>query len=259
MKSIEIYAKAGYAARALVYALMGALAFSLAINYGGKFTDSKGAIRSLQLQPFGAVLLGVLAAGLLAYAVWRILQAINDYDSRGTDFKGYTIRAGFFFGGIAHAALAYYAINLIFQFSKSTGGLSEKQIAAWTLSQQFGQILLGLLAIGVVAFGIGQMVIAFTGSFTRGLNIPSDREKWLCRVCKFGLVARGFIFLIVGWLFMKAAFHERSAEAGGVVDAWRFLAESPFGITLVGVVGLGLIAFAVYGMTEAAYRELKPA
>lgn len=58
---------------------------------------------------------------------------------------------------------------------------------------------------------------------------------------------------------MKAALHERSNEAGGVADAWRFLAASPFGSTLVAIVGLGLIAFAIYGLTEAVYRELKPA
>lgn len=258
MTFIEVYAKAGYAARAAVYALIGTLAILLVIGNHGQYTDSKGAVRSLLLQPFGAIILAVLALGLLAYAVWRVLQAIYDYDSRGTDLKGYAVRTGFFLGGLAHAALAYYAVNLIFRFSKSTGGYSEKQVAAWTLSQDFGQILLAAVAIGIAAFGIGQMVIAIQGSFTRGLNLPATKEKWLCRVCKFGLVSRGFIFLIVSWLFMKAALHERSHEAGGVADAWKFLAASPFGSALVAIVGLGLIAFAIYGLTEAAYRDLKP-
>lgn len=177
MKFIEVYAKAGYAARAAVYALIGSLAILLVIGNQGQYTDSKGAVRSLLLQPFGSIILAILALGLLAYAVWRFLQAIYDYDSRGNDIKGYAVRAGFFFGGIIHALLAYYAVNLIFRFSNSSAGYNEKQVAAWALSQSFGQILLASVALGIAAFGIGQMIIALKGSFTRGLNIPKEKRN----------------------------------------------------------------------------------
>lgn len=253
-KSIDRFARVGYAARAVVYGLVGLFAALIAFGYQGALTDNRGALRQLLAEPFGTILLIVLAFGLACYAVWRILQAIRDYDHRGKDAKGLAVRAGYFFGGVTHAALAYSAINLIFHLSRQSSQPQDKKVAYWLLDQPFGQLLAGLVALAIFGFGIGQIYIAIKETFTRGLYLPRDKKKWLCRICKFGLISRGVIFLIVGWLFMRAALHANANEARGVPGAWRFLAGQPFGVTLVAVVALGLIAFAVYGFAESLYR-----
>src|SRR5687768_7964445 len=66
----------GLAAKGVVYLIVGALAIQAAFGSGGEVTDQDGAFRAVLRQPFGGVLLGILAAGLFAYMVWRIVQAV---------------------------------------------------------------------------------------------------------------------------------------------------------------------------------------
>lgn len=254
-KNVDRFAKVGYAARAVVYALVGIFAAMIAFGYEGVMTDNRGALRRLIDQPFGRIIIIAIALGLFSYAIWRVLQAIRDYDHKGTSAKGLALRAGYFFGGLMHALLAYSAINLIFKLSRESNVPQEKQVAILLLDQPFGQLLVGMVALGIIGFGFGQIYIGAKGTFTRGLYIPEDKKKWLCRVCKFGLVSRGVVFGIVGWLFMQAAFYANANKAEGVRGAWRFLAGQPFGVALVAIVAFGFIAFAVYGFAESLYRK----
>lgn len=254
-QNVDRFAKVGYAARASVYGLVGLFAALIALGQGGVLTDNRGALSELLAQPFGTTLLIVVAIGLLGYAVWRILQAIRDYDHRGSDAKGLAIRAGFFFGGLAHALLAYSAINLVFRLSRESNQTQEKAVATWLLDKPFGQILVALVALGIIGFGVGQIFIAVKEKFTRGLDVPPEKKKWLYAVCKFGLISRGIMFGIVGWLFMRAALTANANRAEGVRGAWKFLAGQPFGNLLVAIIAFGFMAFAIYGFTESRYRR----
>jgi hypothetical protein len=252
---IDTFARVGYLARATVYGFMGVLAVMMFTGNGGTATDSKGAIRTLLEQPFGRPALLVLAMGLLAYAVFRFFQSIRDYDHHGKDMKGILHRVAYFIGGAIHVFLGYYALNLIFHFGKTTGK-GEQGIAQTILAQPFGRSLLFALAAIVIGFGVSQIYIAVKEKFTRGLSLPPQNRKLLCNISKFGLSARGVMFMTVGWLFAKAALHANSAEAKGVKGAWTFLGTQPFGTTLELLIAGGLIAFAFYGVIEAMYRHI---
>lgn len=254
---IDTFARVGFLARACVYALMGFFAILLFTGQsGGAATDSKGSIRMLLSQGWGKPLVIALSAGLIAYAVFRIFQAIRDYDHRGSDYKGLALRAGYFLGGLIHIALAYYALNLIFQFGSNAGGGGEQGLARSILGLPAGRFLLFAVGAGVISFGVGQIVIAVKEKFTRGLSLPSAHKKLLCTVSKFGLIARGLMFAAVGWLFARSALHGNSAEAQGVKGAWSFFSTQPFGTWVEIIIALGLIAFAVYGVIESRYRHV---
>ncbi len=82
-RHVHLIARIGYAARAGVYALMGTFALLLSLGFKkGQLTDSKGSLRQLIEQPFGKLFLAVLGVGLIAYAVWRLLQAVLDYEHK---------------------------------------------------------------------------------------------------------------------------------------------------------------------------------
>jgi hypothetical protein len=56
--AFEALARAGFVARGLIYGIIGLLAFDLAVGHGGKITNQQGAMRTLEQQPFGHLLLG---------------------------------------------------------------------------------------------------------------------------------------------------------------------------------------------------------
>ena len=75
---IERLARFGYAPKGAVYLLVGLLAVQAAFGPGGKKTGTEGALVTLVQQPFGQILLGLVAFGLVSYAMWRLIEAIND-------------------------------------------------------------------------------------------------------------------------------------------------------------------------------------
>src|SRR5689334_15475851 len=76
---VELLARLGYAAKGLVYLIVGVLAVRVAIDDGGKTTDNRGALQTIYHQPFGQFLLGVTIAGLIGYALWSlIMRALFD-------------------------------------------------------------------------------------------------------------------------------------------------------------------------------------
>jgi hypothetical protein len=62
--AFELLSRAGFVARALVYGIIGILALKLAFGYGGKLTNQEGALHTVARQPFGKLLLTLVAIGL---------------------------------------------------------------------------------------------------------------------------------------------------------------------------------------------------
>ena len=106
---IERLARFGYATKGFVYAMIGVLAVMAAFSAGGKTTDSSGALQTIAAQPFGQILLLLIAVGLIGYTIWRLIQAINDPENKGSDFKGIFQRLGYVTSGLIYAGLAWTA------------------------------------------------------------------------------------------------------------------------------------------------------
>lgn len=68
---------------------------------------------------------------------------------------------------------------------------------------------------------------------------------------RVGLVAFGLVHVVIGWLALQLAFGDRSGQASSS-GAVRELAEQPFGLVLVWLVGIGLLLLMVWRFVEAA-------
>jgi hypothetical protein len=88
------------------------------------------------------------------------------------------------------------------------------------------------------------------------MSIPSDKRAWARPVCQFGLIARGVVWLIIGWLLIKAAWLANGGEIGGTSEALAMLRDQSYGRWLLGIVAAGLFAFGIYCFMEAAYRRI---
>ncbi len=107
--TFERLARAGLAARGVIYGLIGLLAFELAIGAGGGTTNQQGALHEIAQQPFGKILLVLTAIGLAGYAIRRIVRAAIGHGTEDTDstFE----RLGGLVSGIGYAILCATAIE----------------------------------------------------------------------------------------------------------------------------------------------------
>jgi hypothetical protein len=65
----------GFVARAVVYAMIGSfLVFAALHSHSSEAKGFGGALRFIQQQPYGSVLLGITAVGLLAFGIYGIAE-----------------------------------------------------------------------------------------------------------------------------------------------------------------------------------------
>ena len=258
---METFARFGYAAKGFVYAAIGILALLAAFTTGGKTTDTGGALQAIAKQPFGTVLLALIAISLIGYVLWRLIQAFNDPGNKGSDAKGIVARIGYFFSGIAYAGVAVNAGLLAIGSSSGSGGGNSKQDwTAMVMQQPFGRWLVGIA--GAIAIGIGfwRIYRAYKTKFRKKLNLNelnSQQQKWLVNISRFGIAARGVVFVMIGFFVLQAAKNYDPEKVKGLDGALLTLAQQPFGKVLLALMALGLISYAVYLFLQARYRQIK--
>ncbi|MEO1068748.1 MAG: DUF1206 domain-containing protein [Cyanobacteria bacterium J06638_6] len=259
-KWIERLARFGYAAKGIVYVLVGFLAFQAAFSWGGKVTGSKGAFQTIAAQPFGKTMLFLVAVGLVGYVVWKFVQAIKDPEHDDEGIKAFGRRAAYAVSGLIYGSLAWFAFRVVFSNASSSGGSSNQQTAT-LLSQPFGQWLVGAVGAASVGYGFYCFYRAVTTRFRRKLKLAqmsAKEEKWSTRIARFGLSAKGVVSVIIGYFFIQAARTSDPSQTKTTEGALQTLQQQPYGAWLMGIVALGLIAYGAHLIIQARYRRISP-
>lgn len=258
-KWTRVAARLGLSAKGVVYCLSGLIALMAALNLGSKSADDagkEGVFSFIEDQPFGKWLMLAVGLGLICYTAWRWIQAFKDTEHKGSDKGGFGKRFGYFFSGLVYAGLGVYAINRFLGAGKSGGG-NEGWLSK-LLQQPFGQWLVGIVAAITIGVGLYQIYRAFSGKYkkyvSRGLH--HGAAGWISKVGVVGYTARGIVWLILGWLFIKAALQANSKEANGSEAAFSWLQEGSYGSTLLAAIALGLICYGVFMFLRAKYQEI---
>ena len=260
-KWVSLLARLGYAVKGVVYLIIGGLAAALAVGHGGEATDQRGALQTIYAQPLGKFLLVVVGIGLVGFALWSFIQAVFDTEGKGSKAKGIIGRIGYAGVGVAYAALAFGAFQLV----TGTGNVGKSSTAStqdWTaklLKLPFGVplvVIVGLVVIGIAFYLFSK---AYSAKFQRRLNLATLNarlRRWMVNLGRLGYAALGVVFTIIGIFLIVAAAQHNPREAKGLDSALQELLRQPFGPVLLGIVALGLVAYGVYSFVEARYRRV---
>ncbi|MET0247015.1 MAG: DUF1206 domain-containing protein [Sphingomonas sp.] len=254
-----VLARLGFACRGLVYVLVGWLAVQTAFS-GGDAADNQGALASLGGGPAASVVLGIVAAGLIGYALWRATEAVAGARV-GMDAKDTLKRAGHGVSAVTHLLLASSAIGLALHPGRggatSPGDESARDWTAWLLEQPFGPWLVGAVALCLLVGSGLQAKKAWTGSFAEDLGGDVPAPDFARTIGRIGYGARAMVFAVMSLFFFMAAWRARAAEAGGVSDALGAMRDQPGGVVILVAIGIGLALFGVFGFVEARYRRIR--
>lgn len=257
---IERLARFGYVAKGFLYLIIGALAAGGALGTGGGTTDTRGAMGTVLVAPYGRALLAAMALGLLGHAVWRMTQGVFDPERRGSDVKAMLLRASFVGRGLVHAGLAYSAVRIA-TYRAPAGGGGNAKADHWTaraIELPGGTWIVWIAALSFAGFGAYQVYRGAAAKLGEQLNTgaaSAETGRWVIGVSRFGIAARGLVFMAIGLLFGRAAMQHDPNEAGGIaeaLDALTALGRGPFA-----AIAVGLMAYGGYQFVNARYRKIQ--
>lgn len=247
-------ARAGLAARGVVYVLLGILTLYLAVRPKGQETDQRGAVTSLAAQPFGKLLVIVLAVGVVAYAVWMLAQVVlgvaGEEDSTAKRLRCLG-------SGIAYAALAVTCIAVLRGSSKSQTSQQET-LTARVMHHGGGRLLVAVVGLVVIGVGVGLLVQGVRATFMDRMHgMTPHTANVVRRLGQVGSASRGVVVALAGVLLVDAAWTFDPKKAKGIDGALKTLLHQPYGRWLTGLAALGLLTFGLFCFAEAKYRSVR--
>jgi hypothetical protein len=253
----EWFARAGLVARGVVYIVIGVLAIKLALGDGGKTTNQQGALQTIAKQPFGTVLLIMVAAGLAGYATWRLLRAALGHGAEGGD-EDAKERIDGLVSGIGYAALCATAVQIL-AGSGGGGGSDPDKTTGGVLGWPGGTWLVAIAGAIIIGVGLEQGYKAFKRKFledSKTGEMSHRVRQGLTALGVAGYLARMVVFTLIGYFLIKAALDYDPDKAIALDGALAHLGQSSYGPILLGAVAAGLVCFGTYSIVDARFRKV---
>ncbi len=255
-------ARIGWAAKGVVYGLVGLLALLLAVR---PFDSSMpiaasqtGAVATVARQPAGALLLLVLAAGLVIFAAWRVVSIVLP---AATDSHTWLTRAAFAVSGSVYLVLAWTAVSFALESGDAT--MPEESHAETfcrtLMAHPGGRWLVGVLGAGLLVTAGVFVHRSATATFAGQLR-PEDvgplSHRGLVLLGQIGWLGRAAMMGLIGVVLVRAAWLFDPAEAAGLDGALREATTSVPGTVVALVVAVGLLVYGLFCVLSASHRLL---
>lgn len=259
----------GLVAYGLVYVVIAWLAVQLALGDREGEASTSGAVRELAQQPFGEVLVWLVAVGMLALVLWRGFEAaVGHRDEEGaTRVRKRLTSAG---KAVVYAAIGVSAVRIATGSDGGSGGgkgggggggggggkSSETTLTAKLMDLPAGQAIVFLVGLAIIGYGAYLVYRAWSDKLREDLSVGGRSGDlgtaylWLGRI---GHVAKGIALAIVGGLFCYAAATHDPKKSGGLDEALREVLDQPFGPVLLVLVGAGIGCYGLFTFAQARH------
>ncbi|MHB8246328.1 MAG: DUF1206 domain-containing protein [Acidimicrobiales bacterium] len=259
---LKVVAKTGLAARAVIYAVLGILAFLIVTRgHSPSQTSGEGALAEIVKQPAGPLLLGLLSTGLIAYGAWRLIQTVTGIEPASDQPTSMWMRIRWLAIAVIYLVLFADSISILAGGGGSSGGASShpKPYAAQVLALPAGPVLLGLVGAAIVTAGVAFATWGCVHDYSTALQEGrmGETAKLAARITGiFGNFTRGALAVLVGLYFLIGAVHDQPGNVKSLDQALQSLSHQPTGPLWLTVAALGLLSFSAYSAFEVVYRKV---
>jgi hypothetical protein len=261
------FGRAGWFAKGVVYLFAGVLALLVAAKASGwssaastpdQEASPTGALKTIAQMSGGALLMWVLAVGLLVYAAWRVVTA---FLPGGSDAKAVVMRLGYMVSAVLYITFAATAISLARSGpATANGNTSVTSLSDRLMAHSGGRLVVGVAGAIAIGAGLYRLLKGLKGDVTDELDLSTlspVRRRWTERLGSIGEVGRGLGIGLIGFFLLRAALTYDAAQATGLDGALRRLATETWGVLVVVVIGVGFAAYGVFCLATFTHRELQ--
>ena len=253
--TLDLVIRVGLVAYGVIHLLIGWLALQIAFGEKAKNASGSGALEYLARQPLGGFMIWVVAIGMLALVVWRLLEAWQAWRTEDGSDRVKTMVSQLF-KGVLYAVLAFSALQVA--LNSSGGGSSTEGLTAQLLKLPGGQLIVGAIGVGIIAYGGYYVYQGWSDKFLEKLDgRPQNPEvskayRW---VGKAGHIGKGVAVVVIGALFTYAAITHNPNKSAGLDQALQEVAQAPFGQVLLTLVAIGIACYGVFAFARARHFD----
>lgn len=253
-KTVEHGVRLGFVAYGLVHLVVAFLAIRLALGDREGSASSSGALKELAQQPFGAVLLWLVVAGMAVLVLWRLLEFALGRQDEGDDPE-WGKRASSLFKAVIYGVLGFSAAKTV-AGAGGGGSKGEETMTSTVLGWPGGQWLVVLGGLAIVGYGVFLVRQGFDEKHAKhlegeGRSGQSGRAYLL--LGKVGYAAKGVALVVVGGLVVWAGATHDAKKSGGLDEALALVLSQPFGPVLVALIGGGLACYGLFCFARARH------
>ena len=264
--SIVKLGRAGWFAKGIVYLLAGGLALIVVdrsfgwshVTVGVKEASPTGAIKEIAQLTGGRLLLIALAVGMFLYAAWRLATAALP---GSTDPEAVATRIGYGASAIMYTTFGVTALALARSRAvKANGNKTVTDLTSRMMQHTAGRWLIGIAGVLVIGAGIYRLAKGLKSDVTDDVDMSgmsAERSRWTRRLGAVGEIGRGIAMGLIGFFLIRAAVTFKAVEATGLDGALRRLALESWGVLVVAVIGLGMIAYGLFCLFTFTRRQLQ--
>lgn len=244
--------RAGLVAYGLVHLMIAWLALQLAFGDQSGSASSTGALHALAQQPFGAVLIWLVAIGMFILVAWRLIEATLGH--REVDGGKRTRKRLASFGkAVIYGSIGVSGLKVAIG-SGSKGGTDST--TAKLMDLPAGQWIVAGVGLAIIGYGLSLVVRAWNDDFAKHLDAKGksgDSGSAYLMFGKIGYNAKGLAIAIVGGLFVYAGLTHEAKKSGGLDQALQKVLEQPFGPYLLAAMAAGIGCYGLFTFARARH------